>query len=352
MALPTDPSRILRAIERGSLITVSRLTAQYSIQQLNDFLVDTDALLLASRLDNLDVFNFLLEESQSSTALAEASLFNGSTSGYAAGNLKVWREPSTHNSILHIAAAEGHVPVLTAYLQRFPDALELCNRIGQTALHLACQQGHLPCVALLLSAGALPDLTDDRGNTALHYSAQWNRKQVVDFLLTQGGANYLARNEAGWLPIDVAYDFSLHRSIQDKMRDLAEAHKKVKAQRRLEKQKEKESTAAQQQQQQQQRQIRRVESEHSLQSGTSSSFQTQQDAHQLQPSLHSTSRMLPGASSVNVQIPPAMYDIPPGPPSGQSNRSISNPFNPQNGYDGASLYLLLLPSAGSQLIWE
>lgn len=40
-----------------------------------------------------------------------------------------------------------------------------------TALHAACSQGHSQVVAVLLSAGAKPEITDNEGNTALHFAA-------------------------------------------------------------------------------------------------------------------------------------------------------------------------------------
>lgn len=252
---------------------MSRLTASYTIQALNELLINTDALLLASALPSLDILVFLLDESSLATA-ATTNGDHGSTHEpqHAMNHLKVWRESTTHNSLLHIAAAKGQIQVLIIYLQRCPFTLELCNRAGQTALHLAAREGHLEVVTYLLSAGALPDLTDDRGNTALHYAAQWNRRPVVDTLLASH-ANYLARNESGCLPSDVAFDFSLQREIQDKVRDLAENHKKQKARRRIEKQQQ------QQQQAQQDRELRKVESEQSLRStaeGSDLPYQQQQ----------------------------------------------------------------------------
>jgi E3 ubiquitin-protein ligase mind-bomb len=41
---------------------------------------------------------------------------------------------------------------------------------GKTALHVACHQGHIQVVQALLTAGAMLDLADDDGDTALHYS--------------------------------------------------------------------------------------------------------------------------------------------------------------------------------------
>lgn len=251
-----DSGRILRAIKRGSLLTVSRLTANYSIAALNELLINTDALLLAST--NLAILSFLLDESQSSDSLPAAASLG------IMGNktLRVWREPSTHNSLLHVSATDGNLPVLATYLSRCPFTLELCNRSGQTALHLASQQGHLDCVRHLLSTGALPDLTDDGGNTALHYASQWNRPKVVDLLL-QSGSNYGARNESGWMASDIAYDVSLQRHIESRVREMQEENRKAKARRRAQKE--------QQRNEQREREIRHVESEASLRSGASHS---------------------------------------------------------------------------------
>ena len=42
------------------------------------------------------------------------------------------------------------------------------NFEGRTALHLMVAHDRLGCVLALLSHGALPHLTDNKGNTALH----------------------------------------------------------------------------------------------------------------------------------------------------------------------------------------
>lgn len=319
----SDPARILRAIERGSLLTVSRLTASYTIQALYEFLLNTDALLLASALPTLDILVFLLDES---------SLASAADQDQQLGSLKVWRETSTQNSLLHIAASKGQLEVLDIYLQRCPFTLELCNRAGQTALHLAAREGHLELVTYLLSAGALPDLTDDRGNTALHYAAQWNRRPVVDTLLASG-ANYLARNEAGWLPSDVAYDFSLQREIQDKVRELAESQKKLKARRRIEKQ----------QQQAQQRELRRVESEQSLASrfgGAGVEWPYQHHGQTVQRQKKgsdwtTTSMPLASADALST-VAPSDFSIPMSQSSSSNPPKTTKPHS--NGYDGKPFY--------------
>lgn len=40
----------------------------------------------------------------------------------------------------------------------------------KTALHVACHEGHQQIVALLLSAGARPEIADDEGDTAYHFA--------------------------------------------------------------------------------------------------------------------------------------------------------------------------------------
>jgi ankyrin repeat protein len=58
-------------------------------------------------------------------------------------------------------------------------------------------------VALLLEAGADPDLQDKIGDTALHYAAREHKSEAVD-LLIEYGADINITNKAGQTPLDVA----------------------------------------------------------------------------------------------------------------------------------------------------
>ena len=44
---------------------------------------------------------------------------------------------------------------------------------GKTALHIAAGHGHLEVVKAILESEAEIDITDDDGDTPLHYSVKW-----------------------------------------------------------------------------------------------------------------------------------------------------------------------------------
>jgi len=56
------------------------------------------------------------------------------------------------------------------------------NQAGRTALMLAARRGHLTTVRLLLKRGALRDVEDFEGNTALDWAETNWRSDVAELL--------------------------------------------------------------------------------------------------------------------------------------------------------------------------
>lgn len=79
--------------------------------------------------------------------------------------------------------------------------LRFCADVNAPLLHTACEMGSKECTELLLQHGADPDLTDDRGNTALH---RIRTSHVCMLLLLEAGADLNLRNHAGRTPLDEA----------------------------------------------------------------------------------------------------------------------------------------------------
>lgn len=91
-------------------------------------------------------------------------------------------------SPLHVAAAAGHVQVLSTILDHSVRCRDR-DRIGRTALHYAAMNDHPAVVDKLLSAG-LVDEMDMGGFTALHLAAREGHATVVRFLVRgQSDAN-------------------------------------------------------------------------------------------------------------------------------------------------------------------
>ncbi|CAN6442605.1 unnamed protein product [Victoria cruziana] len=87
-------------------------------------------------------------------------------------------------SALHLAAANGHLEVLSLLLDRFvhPDVL---NRHKQTPLMLAAMHGKISCVQKLLEAGAnILKFDSSQGRTCLHHAAYYGHSDCLQAILS------------------------------------------------------------------------------------------------------------------------------------------------------------------------
>ena len=89
-----------------------------------------------------------------------------------------------------------------------PDILDLLIRYGAdiNASHVlirAALEGDVETIQYLIQRGALINLPNIHGNTALHAAAVNSHPGAVEFLISHG-ANIYARNRDGKRPLDVA----------------------------------------------------------------------------------------------------------------------------------------------------
>ncbi|KAK4760390.1 hypothetical protein SAY87_005283 [Trapa incisa] len=103
--------------------------------------------------------------------------------------------PYDRQSLLHIAAANGQIGILSMLLDQslYPDLL---NRRRQTPLMLAAMRGKIFCVKKLLFAGANVLKFDSlNGRTCLHYAAYHGHADCLQAILSSAKSSHVA---ASW----------------------------------------------------------------------------------------------------------------------------------------------------------
>ncbi|KAI9016059.1 ankyrin repeat-containing domain protein, partial [Hyaloraphidium curvatum] len=100
--------------------------------------------------------------------------------------------PSLHggSAALHMACANGHVPVVRYLVEVLPKAaLDARNEGGNTALHWASLNGHLEAVEALLKAGANPKVLNNARRDPLYEAESMGLEAVATLLVQYGAAN-------------------------------------------------------------------------------------------------------------------------------------------------------------------
>jgi len=98
------------------------------------------------------------------------------------------------------AALEGDLATVKQALAQ-PDAANLADPDGRTALMLASFNGHTEIAALLLDSGAKIDTRDQTGRTPLMYACSGPNDATVALLLKRGAGVDLADSEEHWTPL-------------------------------------------------------------------------------------------------------------------------------------------------------
>lgn len=116
-------------------------------------------------------------------------------------------DPNAHDSAgataLWCAAGHGTSPnAITALTFLGADVINhYCNKpLMPTALWAAAAKGHIDTAITLLQAGADPNIADSRGSTILH-QVEWPAAAKLTPLLLKCGANAMARDHKGMLPL-------------------------------------------------------------------------------------------------------------------------------------------------------
>lgn len=81
---------------------------------------------------------------------------------------------------------DGDLELLRAYLEKNPADVDARDEQGRTAVHMAAANGHMPILEMLFQFSPQPNVPNDEGNTALHFAALNNRVAAAEALLAHG----------------------------------------------------------------------------------------------------------------------------------------------------------------------
>lgn len=117
---------------------------------------------------------------------------------------------STNRTALHCAFYNGYGGIISFLLERIPKDINLTDSRGLTYFHIACVNGNSNQIETFLGTGVSPDihvdLNDDyhdSGFTALHFSIDSRREDIVELLLKYG-ANVNAEAGSCTTPLHLA----------------------------------------------------------------------------------------------------------------------------------------------------
>jgi CDP-diacylglycerol--serine O-phosphatidyltransferase len=131
-------------------------------------------------------------------------------SGYVGWVVQRVRSGATQKQYRDIqdALEEGDTTALARMLSATPvDSVVAPG--GRTLLMSAIGETNLPAIELLVARGAMLDLRDERGTTALALAAEMGFHEAVEVLL-DGGADPNLRDLSGVTPLDIAEEQGAH----------------------------------------------------------------------------------------------------------------------------------------------
>ncbi|XP_018413383.1 PREDICTED: ankyrin-3-like [Nanorana parkeri] len=112
---------------------------------------------------------------------------------------------SSGETLLHVAASNGHVPVIRFLISKGAK-VDAKDRKRRTPLHRAAENGHEEAVKVLLQAGANIYSQDTDCLTPMHLAVQNNHHNVVKLFLQEEGKRY--KNRTNFLHIAAVKDDS------------------------------------------------------------------------------------------------------------------------------------------------
>lgn len=124
------------------------------------------------------------------------------------------------NSILHIAAALGHVHIVEFIISTFPNLLQNVNLMGETTLHVAARAGSLNIVEILVrfitessSYDAFIAAKSKNGDTALHAALKGKHVEVAFCLVSVKHDVSFDKNNDEASPLYMAVEAGYHELV-------------------------------------------------------------------------------------------------------------------------------------------
>ncbi|KAK2970729.1 hypothetical protein RJ640_014219, partial [Escallonia rubra] len=118
------------------------------------------------------------------------------------------------NAALHVAASQGHIGVMKVHLSECPDCWEIINGRGQNILHIAVEYERKEVIKFIIKnswAGYLINQKDVEGNTPLHLYAASNNF-VVPELTKHHKLDLMSFNKENLTALDLVTKIDFYRT--------------------------------------------------------------------------------------------------------------------------------------------
>ncbi|MCT4625090.1 MAG: ankyrin repeat domain-containing protein, partial [Schleiferiaceae bacterium] len=85
-------------------------------------------------------------------------------------------------TVLILGAHSTNLEAIEFLYSKHPNAINLSDYKGNTALHYAVENGEIEIVKFLVSQGAEPSITNNKGKTALDLAIKKGNKEIIEML--------------------------------------------------------------------------------------------------------------------------------------------------------------------------
>jgi ankyrin repeat protein len=116
------------------------------------------------------------------------------------------------------SCVDGDISMVQSLMALDPFALNVTNSYNLSLVQIAVIHRHEKLAEYLITSGISLSHSDNKRWTPLHDAALFGPREVVEMLI-QYGANVLAKNREGEMPLDLAADDNIEKLLCDKMEE-------------------------------------------------------------------------------------------------------------------------------------